>query len=293
MHVGPIVSSDVFYNPDGGQYQRWSSRGVLAVEMEAAMLFTSRRSAGSEGAGRPGGLPPHRQRHRRRGRVQADHRRRAARGGRPDDARRARDRHVRLATASSSSSTRRRATARPGKRWPELAPPRRRARAERRRRALRASRPPRCRRHGEAPATAARRRRRRRDDERGRERRSRGRAPRSPSSRSAPARTSGARTGSRPSFDDAVRVALDGESRDDRRRPRRARGAARARYFANVGSRGMSGAVARRANTMSKRARRQGDVLLRADARVPRVAEHRGDRPSSTTASGARARCTT
>ena len=40
MHVGPIVSSDVFYNPDAGQYQRWSSRGVLAVEMEAAALFT-------------------------------------------------------------------------------------------------------------------------------------------------------------------------------------------------------------------------------------------------------------
>jgi DeoD family purine-nucleoside phosphorylase len=40
MHVGPIVSSDVFYNPDGGQYERWSSRGVLAVEMEAAVLFT-------------------------------------------------------------------------------------------------------------------------------------------------------------------------------------------------------------------------------------------------------------
>src|SRR5438067_13458479 len=40
MHVGPIVSSDVFYNPDGGQYQRWSSRGVLAVEMEASALST-------------------------------------------------------------------------------------------------------------------------------------------------------------------------------------------------------------------------------------------------------------
>ena len=40
LHVGPIVSSDVFYNPDGGQYQRWSDRGVLAVEMEAAVLFT-------------------------------------------------------------------------------------------------------------------------------------------------------------------------------------------------------------------------------------------------------------
>jgi DeoD family purine-nucleoside phosphorylase len=40
MHVGPIVSSDLFYNPDAGQYGRWSQRGVLAVEMEASALFT-------------------------------------------------------------------------------------------------------------------------------------------------------------------------------------------------------------------------------------------------------------
>jgi purine-nucleoside phosphorylase len=40
LRVGPIVSSDLFYNPDDGQYERWSSRGVLAVEMEAAVLFT-------------------------------------------------------------------------------------------------------------------------------------------------------------------------------------------------------------------------------------------------------------
>ncbi len=40
MRVGPIVSSDVFYNPDDGQYGRWSKRGVLAVEMEAAVLYT-------------------------------------------------------------------------------------------------------------------------------------------------------------------------------------------------------------------------------------------------------------
>ena len=40
MHVGPIVSSDVFYNADDGQYARWSGRGVLGVEMEAASLFT-------------------------------------------------------------------------------------------------------------------------------------------------------------------------------------------------------------------------------------------------------------
>jgi DeoD family purine-nucleoside phosphorylase len=40
VRVGGVVSSDVFYNPDGAQYQRWSDRGILAVEMEAAMLFT-------------------------------------------------------------------------------------------------------------------------------------------------------------------------------------------------------------------------------------------------------------
>src|SRR6195952_545907 len=40
LHVGPIVSSDLFYNPDEGQYERWSKRGVLAGEMEASALFT-------------------------------------------------------------------------------------------------------------------------------------------------------------------------------------------------------------------------------------------------------------
>jgi DeoD family purine-nucleoside phosphorylase len=40
VRVGPIVSSDLFYDPDSGQNQRWSARGVLAVEMEAAVLFT-------------------------------------------------------------------------------------------------------------------------------------------------------------------------------------------------------------------------------------------------------------
>jgi DeoD family purine-nucleoside phosphorylase len=39
-HVGPVVSSDVFYDPDEERFARWSARGVLAVEMEAAPLFT-------------------------------------------------------------------------------------------------------------------------------------------------------------------------------------------------------------------------------------------------------------
>jgi DeoD family purine-nucleoside phosphorylase len=40
IHVGPVASSDVFYNPDAEQYRRWSERGILGVEMEAAILFT-------------------------------------------------------------------------------------------------------------------------------------------------------------------------------------------------------------------------------------------------------------
>ncbi len=40
VRVGPVVSTDLFYNPDDRQYGRWSERGVLAVEMEAAVLFT-------------------------------------------------------------------------------------------------------------------------------------------------------------------------------------------------------------------------------------------------------------
>ena len=38
--MGPIVSSDIFYQPDSGLAGRWSERGILAVEMEAAILFT-------------------------------------------------------------------------------------------------------------------------------------------------------------------------------------------------------------------------------------------------------------
>ena len=40
VRVGPIVSSDTFYDPDTERHGRWSERGILAVEMEAAVLFT-------------------------------------------------------------------------------------------------------------------------------------------------------------------------------------------------------------------------------------------------------------
>src|SRR5215510_4840232 len=40
VRVGAVVSSDTFYDPDPDRHTRWSERGVLAVEMEAAVLFT-------------------------------------------------------------------------------------------------------------------------------------------------------------------------------------------------------------------------------------------------------------
>ena len=40
LHVGAVVSADAFYDPDPGQHARWAERGLLAVEMEAATLFT-------------------------------------------------------------------------------------------------------------------------------------------------------------------------------------------------------------------------------------------------------------
>jgi DeoD family purine-nucleoside phosphorylase len=49
MRVGPIVSSDLFYNPNEGQYDRWSARGILAVEMEASALFTVAALKGVQG----------------------------------------------------------------------------------------------------------------------------------------------------------------------------------------------------------------------------------------------------
>ena len=38
--MGPIVSSDLFYDPTEDPREMWGSLGVLAVEMEAAAIFT-------------------------------------------------------------------------------------------------------------------------------------------------------------------------------------------------------------------------------------------------------------
>ena len=39
-HVGPIATSDTFYDPDPERHRRWGARGVLGVEMESSLLFT-------------------------------------------------------------------------------------------------------------------------------------------------------------------------------------------------------------------------------------------------------------
>lgn len=40
LRVGLIATTDVFYEPDPDQNARWAERGVLAIEMESAALFT-------------------------------------------------------------------------------------------------------------------------------------------------------------------------------------------------------------------------------------------------------------
>ncbi len=40
VHVGPIVTSGVFYDPDPTTFARWKRTGHIGVEMEAAMMYT-------------------------------------------------------------------------------------------------------------------------------------------------------------------------------------------------------------------------------------------------------------
>ena len=40
VHVGPIVTSSIFYDPDESNVPRWTRLGHLGIEMEAAMLYT-------------------------------------------------------------------------------------------------------------------------------------------------------------------------------------------------------------------------------------------------------------
>ena len=125
LRVGPIVSSDLFYNPDEGQYERWSKRGILAVEMEAAALFTLAAIRGVHG-----GCLLTVSDIVVEGEFVTDLGRGAPRRGRPDDAGRARHRNggrrrTLAPAAPSSSSTRLRPPARQGSagRRSRIAPP--------------------------------------------------------------------------------------------------------------------------------------------------------------------------
>jgi DeoD family purine-nucleoside phosphorylase len=40
LHVGPVATSDVFYDPDQGRFARLAARGHLGIEMEVATLYT-------------------------------------------------------------------------------------------------------------------------------------------------------------------------------------------------------------------------------------------------------------
>lgn len=48
LHVGNVLSSDIFYNFDSSAHQRWADMGVLAVEMESAGIYATAAQAGAE-----------------------------------------------------------------------------------------------------------------------------------------------------------------------------------------------------------------------------------------------------
>ena len=48
VHVGNVLSSDMFYNADETARDRWKRMGVLAVEMEAAALYMNAAYAGKK-----------------------------------------------------------------------------------------------------------------------------------------------------------------------------------------------------------------------------------------------------
>jgi len=47
VHVGNILSSDVFYDADKEAWKKWANMGVLAVEMEAAALYMNAAKLGA------------------------------------------------------------------------------------------------------------------------------------------------------------------------------------------------------------------------------------------------------
>ena len=48
VHVGNILSSDIFYNDKPEVWKNWARMGVLAVEMESYALFANAAYAGKK-----------------------------------------------------------------------------------------------------------------------------------------------------------------------------------------------------------------------------------------------------
>ena len=48
VHIGPIATSALFYEPQWEKFNVWKSLGILAVEMEAAMMYTVAAMKGME-----------------------------------------------------------------------------------------------------------------------------------------------------------------------------------------------------------------------------------------------------
>ena len=290
MHVGPIVSSDVFYNPDEGQYERWSSRGVLGVEMEAAALFTV---AAIGGIGKVpdvhGGCLLTVSDIIVEGvftRITDDE---LQCRGRPDDAHRAHDRHFRLALASLFLVNPASGNGATGKRWPKLRE--RAAELGLRGEEVLSEFPGHL---AEAAGEAG-------DsllvviggdgtvNEVANGDRRHGRRARSPAGRHGP--------GLRPHARDPeqLRRRSPGRARrrDARHRPRPGRvvGGEPLLRQRRLGRDERRSGAARELD--DEEVRRSGDVLLRAHAGVPRLAEHQRRRRPRRTVSGAKGRCTT
>ncbi|MEM0038571.1 MAG: purine-nucleoside phosphorylase [Zestosphaera sp.] len=51
FHLGPVLSSDAFYAEDPAFAERWSSRGIISVEMECASIFNLSLMRGVKAAG--------------------------------------------------------------------------------------------------------------------------------------------------------------------------------------------------------------------------------------------------
>jgi purine-nucleoside phosphorylase len=47
VHVGNILSSDIFYDDDPDSWKKWAKMGVMAVEMEAAALYLNAARGGA------------------------------------------------------------------------------------------------------------------------------------------------------------------------------------------------------------------------------------------------------